>query len=43
MCAAEDPISNGQKPKRGPDVRAAFVQREEAAAGGFAPLRRWAP
>ena len=43
MCAAGNPISNGQKPNLGRDGRAAFVQDEEAAAAGFARLRRWAP
>jgi hypothetical protein len=32
MCAAGNPNPNGQKPKFGRDVRAAFVQREEAGA-----------
>jgi hypothetical protein len=43
MYAARNPISNGQKPKRARDVRAAFVHDEEAEAAGFARLRRWAP
>jgi hypothetical protein len=40
MCAAGNPSSNGQKPKRGRDVRVVFFQREEAEAAGFARLRR---
>ena len=40
--AAVNPTTNGQKPKRGRDVRAAFVRREEEGAPGFARLRRLA-
>jgi hypothetical protein len=42
-CAAGNPSSNGRKPMRGRDARAAVVPREEAGAAGFARLRRRTP